>query len=298
MLFQKIISLFLAILSFFASFSDKTWDDAYDETAFPQIGVEEKEEGTVRVCSFNIRCADVNGVEMKDRIRLVIQKILEIDPDSFGVQEATPAWMAALQTMLPDYGFIGKEREGDGTGECCAVFYKKERWTLRYGDTKWLSETPDEPSLGWDGACKRVYTYAVLKNKYNGTEYAHINSHYDHVGRQARRNAAEQIVDFAREMLPGKAVVFTADMNVRESDDAYRTMTSYFADARKTAEDSEYVSCTFHGGRSELYDNYIIDYVLYNEKIEAKTFRVVTEGVDGRFVSDHFPIYADLGIVS
>ncbi|MBQ6020650.1 MAG: endonuclease/exonuclease/phosphatase family protein [Clostridia bacterium] len=294
MLFQKIISLFLAILSFFASFSNKTWGDAYDADAFPQIGVTEKQDGTVRVCSFNIRCADVNGVEMKDRIRLVVQKILEIDPDSFGVQEATPAWMEALKAMLPDYGFIGKEREGDGTGESCAVFYKKERWTLRYGDTKWLSETPDEPSLGWDGACKRVFTYAALKNKYNGEEYIHINSHFDHRGPQAQKNGAKEIIDFVRSTMPtGKAIVFTADMNVYDTSEAYRTMTSYFADARKTAEDSVYYG-TFHAAHPETHENAIIDYVLYYDKIEAKTFRVVTEGVDRRFVSDHFPIYADL----
>ena len=43
-----------------------------------------------------------------------------------------------------------------------------------------------------------------------------------------------------------------------------------------------------------MSDDYISDYVLYNEKFEAKTFRVVTTGIDGRFVSDHFLIYADL----
>ena len=296
MLFQKIVSLFLAILSFFASLSNKTWDDAYVEGAFPMIGVTEKAEGTVRICSFNVRCTDVNGVGVKDRIRLVVQKILEIDPDSFGVQEATPEWMDALRKLLPDYAFTGAEREGDGTGECCAVFYKKERYTLRYSDTKWLSETPDEPSFGWDAACKRVYTYAALKNKYTGEEYVHVNTHFDHVGRQARINAARQIIDFAQNMLPGKAVVFTADMNVTESDPAYSVMMEYFTDARKTAPDSQFVSATFHGGRSELRENSIIDYVLCNDKVEAKTFRVVTTGVDGRFVSDHFPVYADVAV--
>ncbi len=297
MLFQKIISLFLAILAFFASFSNKTWGDAYVEGAFPLIGVTEQAEDTVRVCSFNIRCTDVNGVEMKDRIRIAVQKILEIDPDSFGVQEATPVWMEALKTLLPDYAFVGEERDGDGKGEACPVFYKREKYTVRYSDTKWLSETPDVPSRGWDGACNRVFTYAALKNKYTGEEYIHINSHFDHKGPQAQKNGAQEIVDFVRSTMPTeKAIVFTADMNVYDTSEAYRTMTSYFSDARKTAEDSVYYG-TFHAAHPETHQNSIIDYVLYNDKVEAKVFRVVTEGVEGRFVSDHFPIYADLKIL-
>lgn len=296
MLLQKMIAVFLAILSFFASYSNKSWGDKYVEGAFPQIGVTEKEKGTVRVCSFNVRDKDVNDVEMKDRVQLVVRKILEIDPDSFGVQEATAAWMKALVFMLPDYGHIGKDTEGDGTGETNAIFYKRARYKLCGGDTKWLSDTPDETSYGWDAKCKRLFTYAVLKNRRTGEEYVHVNSHFDHVGQLAREKEAEQIVAFVRDLLPDRAVVFTADMNATDSSEAYRTMTSCFADARKTAPDSEWVSCTFHGGRSELLDDYIIDYVLYNEKVEAKAFRVVTTGIDGRFVSDHFPIYADVEI--
>ena len=40
--------------------------------------------------------------------------------------------------------------------------------------------------------------------------------------------------------------------------------------------------------------DYIIDYVLYAGAWEPVHYRTVTVGIDGRFVSDHFPIYADM----
>ena len=40
----------------------------------------------------------------------------------------------------------------------------------------------------------------------------------------------------------------------------------------------------------------VIDYVMINDGFKALTYRVVNEGIDGRFVSDHYPIYADIVI--
>ena len=40
----------------------------------------------------------------------------------------------------------------------------------------------------------------------------------------------------------------------------------------------------------------IIDYILCTDNCTVDAYRVLTKGVDGRFVSDHFPLYADLRI--
>ena len=38
----------------------------------------------------------------------------------------------------------------------------------------------------------------------------------------------------------------------------------------------------------------VIDYILCSDDFHPTVFKTVTAGIDGRFVSDHFPIYADL----
>ena len=52
--------------------------------------------------------------------------------------------------------------------------------------------------------------------------------------------------------------------------------------------------CTYHDTKPQLHQDDIIDYVMVNDGFEALAYKVVTEGIDGRFVSDHYPIYADI----
>lgn len=87
--------------------------------------------------------------------------------DVMGTQELLGHQYAQLRELLPAYGSVGVGRE-DGTsgGEHCAIFYLKERFELLESGTFWLSEHPEEAgSKGWDGACERIATWAVLREK-------------------------------------------------------------------------------------------------------------------------------------
>ncbi len=295
MLFRKIIGLFLAISAAFGTLFP--YADAYKPGDFPIIGIDEKADGAVRVMSFNVRCKDVNGVPASSRRMLALEQILRAEPDSLGVQEATPAWMFWLRQM-PQYGIVGECRDGKGRGEACPVLYNREKYRLIDHDTFWLSETPDEVSYGWDAACRRTCTWVLLENKRDGTRYAHVNTHFDNVGRTAVRESAKMISAFIAEKFDGVPVVFTADLNARPGSDGYNIMTEMLADARLTAPDCT-EECralgTFHDGapqeRKRLSQ---LDHILYGAGVNALSYRTVTEGVNGRFVSDHFPIYADV----
>ncbi len=294
MLFRKIISLFLAISAAFGTLIP--YGDAYKEGDFPIIGIDEKAEDTVRIMSFNIRGADVNGVSASRRRMPALEEILRTSPDSLGVQEATPGWMFWLR-MLPQYGIVGECRDGKWRGEACPVLYNREKYKLIDHDTFWLSETPDKVSFGWDAACRRTCTWALLENKQDGTRYAHVNTHFDHVGQTAVRESANMIMAFIREKFSGIPVVLTADLNAQPGSTGYRIMTETLSDARLTAPDctDECRSLyTYHDGKPDGDELLILDYILYGEGVTAVSYRTVTEGVNGRFVSDHFPIYADV----
>lgn len=261
-------------------------------------GFEAKEESVMRILSFNIRCTNVGSDSWEDRIGIVSQTMLESEADSIGVQEATPEWMATLkETVGEKYAYVGVGRDdGDNEGEYSAVFYLKDKYTVIDSGTFWLSETPDKVSFGWDAACRRVCTWVVLENKETAEKYVHLNSHFDHIGITARKNSVDLILDKASEYadLP---VVFTADMNVKQGSDNYNQFvdSGILRDTKfDTADTMNY--CTYHDTKPQNHADDVIDYVMVNGKFDTVAYRVVTEGIDGRFVSDHYPVYADIVI--
>lgn len=250
----------------------------------------------MRIMSFNIRCTSVGNDSWQDRIGIVSQTMLDSEADSIGVQEATTEWMATLRTTVSEkYACVGVGRDdGIDKGEHSAIFYLKDKYDLEDSGTFWLSETPDVPSKGWDGAFNRICTWAVLVNKETGKKYIHLNSHFDHVGVQARKNSVDLIIDKAR-AYSDIPVVFTADMNVEEGSDNYKQFvdSGILNDTKYLAPDTMSY-CTYHDTKPQKHEKDIIDYVMINDGFQAISYKVVTEGIDGRYVSDHFPVYADI----
>ena len=257
----------------------------------------EKPDSAIRVMSFNIRCFGLGVVKRSTRNDEVIGTIEKGMPDSFGVQEATPTWMRYLSRKLDDYDYVGVGRSnGKNSGEFSAIFYLKDKYEVYDSGTFWLSETPDEPSTGWDASMNRICTWAVLENKETGAMYVHINSHFDHKGVEARSKSVDLILEKVKfyNYLP---VVFTADMNIVEGNEAYTKMadSGYLWDTKYVAPDTmNYL--TFHDTKPAENEGRILDYVMINSNFGAITYRVVTAGIDGKFVSDHYPVYADLVI--
>lgn len=258
-------------------------------------GFEKKGENVVRIMSFNIRSGKVGSETWQDRVGIVSQTMLESEADSIGVQEAHTEWMNNLsETVSSKYAYVGVGRDGGDQGEHSAIFYLKDKYNVVDSGTFWLSETPNEISKGWDAVFNRVCTWAVLENKETGEKYVHLNSHFDHVGVQARANSVELILNKAKEYtdLP---VVFTADLNVKQGSDDYNHFVNsgILRDTKFDTHDTMSY-CTYHDSNPQRNEDEIIDYVMINDRFDARVYRVVTEGIDGRYVSDHFPIYADI----
>lgn len=253
----------------------------------------------MRIMTFNIRCGDVADDPWENRVGIVAQTMLESGADSIGVQEAHPEWMTALNKALGSkYAYVGVGRDdGDNEGEYSPIFYLKDKYNPLDSGTFWLSETPDEVSFGWDAVCRRICTWVVLENKETGEKYVHMNSHFDHRGTVARTHSVDMIIDEARKYadIP---FIFTADMNVPQNSENYTQFveSGVLRDAKFDAPDTmDY--CTYHDAEPEKHGiESVIDYIMINDRFEAVTYKVVTEGIDGRFVSDHFPVYADINV--
>ena len=171
--------------------------------------------------------------------------------DIVGMQEVLHHQLEDLKARLPEYAEVGVGREdGKTQGEYAPLFYKKDRFELLDNNTFWLSQYPDSVGfIGWDGACTRIATWAKLKDKTNGKIFMAINTHFDHVGTEARKKGALLIIEKIKEIVGDQPAVVTGDFNVSDQSEAYQTITGnsfVLKDAHKTALQQEGASYTFH----------------------------------------------------
>jgi endonuclease/exonuclease/phosphatase family metal-dependent hydrolase len=259
----------------------------------PKRDIYPKTENTVRIMTFNLLCRGTGEKSMLSRKGIVAQTIAEYYPDSIGVQEATPAWMLWLRTQLPEYDYVGVGRDdGHILGEFAAIFYLKDKYKVVDSGNFWLSETPDVPSKGWDAGCNRICTWVVLENKVTGEQYAHINTHLDNTGALARQNGVAMILEKAATFdIP---TVCTGDFNLREGSSLYKTLVAgTLHDSKFLAPDS-ISHATYNDFQPTSDPQNIIDFILVNNKVTPLVYRVVSAGIDGKMVSDHYPVYSDM----
>lgn len=248
-----------------------------------------EKKNDIKVISYNVRVSGGDGENHWDkRKHASINMINEERPTIFGVQEAKPDQMQYLVENLPQYGHIGVGREdGISSGEHMTIFYLKEEVELLDGGTFWLSETPEEPSMGWDAACKRSCTWTKLRMKDTGKEFAYINTHLDHVGKVAQREGLALICERFAEIVPvGMPAFLTADFNAVTSDPIFEPLNAEMLDARVAAPDSDERG-TFNGwGKADS----VIDHIFFRGA-EAHTFKVLRDKDYGApYISDHYPV--------
>jgi endonuclease/exonuclease/phosphatase family metal-dependent hydrolase len=260
---------------------------------------------TVTVMSYNIRLdTKADGVnQWGNRIEKVSDLIKKHNPDLLGVQEALHNQMMDLQKNLPDYQFVGVGRDdGKEKGEYSAIFYKKDKFDVLNQNTFWLSETPEVPgSKSWDAAITRVVTFATLKEKSTGKSFIYANTHFDHIGKEARKQSANAIkymlLGFIKGYTNDKSekeipILVSGDYNSEPKDEPYLNMINgqqlVLTDARP-ASDLTGTFCGFEVGKIECRT---IDYIFYSAQWKASNYKVIQDH-DGKFYpSDHLPVMA------
>ena len=259
---------------------------------------------TLKIMSFNICSWSFDGKDLETRAEGVAKTIVDNSIDSIGLQEATPYWMNMLNAELSDkYGCVGVgsntatdyTRSEDNEDEFTAIFYLKNKFNIIDSGWFWLSETPDTPSYGWGSAYRRICTWVVLENKETKSCYVHINAHFDNESSEARKNSIQMVLDKA-EAFGDLPVVFTGDLNFVEQSLGYKDITSdVLKDTKTTAKKT--IDCqTYHGGSPKDFEEYVLDYILINDKFSATNYNVIKKKYKSRYISDHYPVIAEITI--
>ena len=264
-------------------------------------------DAPLRVMTFNIRYNNPgDGINAWPNRKEWVAKLIRFhDADVVGVQEALHGMLADLDTLLPEYDRVGVGRkDGKNAGEFSAILYKRNRIEMLENQTFWLSTNPEAVGVkAWDAALERIATWGRFRDRASGCTYLHLNTHFDHVGEQARQESAKLIRSRLATIAGSLPVIVTGDLNASPTSVAYRTLTSGtidggiapLTDGYVSSREGNYGPTTSSNGFKEIGGNRI-DYVLVSSGIEVLKHGILSDRWDQRFPSDHLPVIASLGV--
>lgn len=259
-----------------------------------------EQDTRIDVMTFNIRLNTPSDSlnSWPYRVDNVSAMVRYYEPDVIGTQEVLPIQFADLKKVLADYTALGVGREdGKEKGERCALFYKTNRFELIDNGDFALSENPDNIGpKGWDAACPRVATWAILKDKDSGKQFFALNTHLDHIGQVARSEGAKLLVERMKTIANGMPAVLTGDFNSNPDSEPIQILIG--SDLQYTAQTSPVKygpSWSFHDfGRRPIEKRSLIDYIFTSPNFQALKYRVIADKPDNGYISDHCPVMSTL----
>ena len=254
---------------------------------------------SIKVMTYNIRLdTPVDSVnQWPKRTKKVFDVIRKYDPDILGVQEAIHHQLMDLIKNLSDYDYIGVGRDdGKTKGEYSAILYKKKHFNVIQQSTFWLSKTPDVAgSKDWDAAITRVASWGILKDKKTKIEFLMMNTHFDHIGKEARRNSALLLKQKAVELGKSLPVILTGDFNCLREEPPYSAIMDpngiAFTDVA-----SGLSTGTFCGFKVKGMECKAIDYIFHTSQWTSSNYIVIQDNDGTYYPSDHLPVMTTLQI--
>lgn len=260
-------------------------------------GCTSNQDNSLRVMTYNIRYANNNpGEEWSLRKANVAEMIRYHNPDVFGVQEALHEQIEFLSENFDQFKYIGVGREdGKTKGEYSAIFVSQQYNIIDNG-TFWLSDNPGSPSVGWDAAMERIATWAIIKNKQFNNSIFIVNTHFDHIGIEARFKSAELIMNKIEALSNNLPTILMGDFNFTSNSEAYKLIQNYglLKDTRYTADYVYGTDISFNGFKDSLESEDKIDFIFASSEIIVTQHAVIGDKIGGTYPSDHMPVIADV----
>ncbi|WP_245224750.1 endonuclease/exonuclease/phosphatase family protein [Pseudozobellia sp. WGM2] len=253
----------------------------------------------LKVMTYNIKYDNKNDTvnNWNDRKLPMVQLLEKYQPAVVGMQEVLSTQLEYLDKSLPVYSFVGVGREdGKEKGEFSPIFYNKDKFTLSESGTFWLSNTPENISIGWDAALERICTYALLEKKNTNEKFWVFNTHFDHRGEKARKKSVKLILKKIKEInLNHLPVVLMGDLNLQPEQKPIQILSRKMDDGLKVTEKSnEGPIGTFNGFNLEEPISRRIDYI-FTSGFNVKSYSHIDERLkNGKHISDHLPVVASL----
>lgn len=252
-----------------------------------------------KVMTYNIRYDNPgDGVNQWDSRKSKVFSLIEkYNPDIIGVQEALHHQLEDIAGALEQYAYFGVGRDdGKQKGEYSAIFVRKERFKVLDENTFWLSKTPDTPgSKDWDAAITRVVTWGRLQDKKTNETFVMINTHFDHRGKESRKNSAAIIKDSAASISDGLPAIITGDFNFTRDKEPYAVMMgdSGLKLTDVASSNTPGTACGFVVGARPCN---AIDYIFHSPQWTSSNYQVIQDNDGKYYPSDHLPVIVTLSL--
>lgn len=262
----------------------------------------ELKEITLSVMSYNVKSTMESSKRDSEG---VITSIKARMPDIFTPQETTrenAKWIERLKEALGnDYDVV----MGLSVGKFTAyqpIYFKKDRFELVSSCSKYLTNTPDKQSkLEGQSEYYRIVTFAVLREKATGIEFVVSNNHFDIAGYVVRTEEAKILAKFLSENYPFYPLIVCGDFNTSADTSPIQTLLSH-TKLKLAQEIANEKVMTAGSGVSEDYTttgNTIIDYIFVSDQsIDVRYYEIWDNKINGKYPSDHIPVWAELTICS
>jgi endonuclease/exonuclease/phosphatase family metal-dependent hydrolase len=254
---------------------------------------------SLRVMTFNVRLPVAADGENRWEARreLTADTIRRYRPDLIGTQELHKPQGDFLIERLNGYAWFGRDRRGGESDEHVGVFYRTKALRVVESGDFWLSDTPGVPgSITWGNLYPRLTTWALFEHRSSHRRFYVYNTHlpYRDEDEAARIRCAELILahlarqpqDEAAEM----PVIVMGDFNTSPDSRVHTLLSAQLRDAWLEAPEHRGPAATFHGftGRADRR----IDWI-FARGLRARRAVTVIDARDGRYPSDHFPVFVD-----
>ena len=255
---------------------------------------------TTSVMTYNIRYdTQKDGENRWDaRKAFLIAQIKFHGPDIIGIQEGLAGQVKYLDKELAGFRYVGVGRDdGKKKGEFSAIFYNTNKFKVIESSTFWLSDTPAQISVGWDAAMERICTYALFEHLETGQRLWVFNTHFDHVGKEARKNSASlihnQIKSLNKDGLP---FILMGDLNLEPDSEPIRYLSQHLNDSKKVSKEVVFgPEGTFNNFQFDKPVTRRIDYIFTGKSgIEVQKYAVLSDSKNLRYPSDHLPVFVVL----
>ena len=248
--------------------------------------------------TFNIRYDNPADPLLWDNRKEEVTKAIAFF-DIVGLQEALPNQLEDLQSKLPWMSVYSETRFGNGEGEACPIMWQTKHFDLLHTETRWLSESwTDTASIGWDATMPRIASIVSLHHKESGQIIRVINSHWSHVGEEARKASASLIRSWS---MKGEAdiVIVLGDFNAEpQSEEIEFLLSTNLKDSYDVAKTRCRKSFgTYTGFDPVGFAGPRIDYILV-DGAEVSWICADEYIKQGFYISDHLPVHAFVSLKS
>ncbi|MDD2391059.1 MAG: endonuclease/exonuclease/phosphatase family protein [Desulfobacterales bacterium] len=249
----------------------------------------------ISVLTLNLRfgLADDGSNSWTWRKRIFPILLKRYPADFIGFQEANDFQTDFLNDILDEYHFIGQRVPAPSFWQNNIIFYRNP-WKCIHYDHFYLSATPTVPSRSPESLWARQCTIGVFQ--YDDRRLLCINTHLD-FSSSVQTHSAQMIMNRLSQLPSELPAILFGDFNASPFCPCYRVFTDKrnppFLDHRylfKNVFSSPFPG-THHGFKGDVNGNHI-DWILYRGCLRPIEYGVIHDAIDGRYPSDHFPLFA------